>query len=294
MANSKLTELDSISSLTTDDALYVVDSPGGSPTSKRATLDVVQSSMTKVGKVNITQPATSATLTIADGSTLTVANNSSIANSNSGDQFIVLSGDVGGSGTDAITATIANDAVTYAKMQNVSATDKVLGRSTAGSGDVEEIPCTSTARSLLDDASTSAMRTTLGVAIGTDVQAYDADLPLGTITYVIDGGGAVPTAGVKGFLQVPYNCTIQSVTLLADQSGSVVVDIWKDIYANYPPTDADSITASAVPTISSATNSTDSTLTGWTTAITAGDVLGYNIDSISSITRLTIALKVTK
>ena len=34
------------------------------------------------------------------------------------------------------TATLANDAVTYAKMQNVSATDKVLGRSTAGAGNV--------------------------------------------------------------------------------------------------------------------------------------------------------------
>lgn len=58
--------------------------------------------------------------------------------------------------------TIANDAVTYAKMQNVSATDKVLGRSTAGSGDVEEITCTSFARSILDDTSATDVRTTIG------------------------------------------------------------------------------------------------------------------------------------
>src|SRR6185436_14060836 len=53
-------------------------------------------------------------------------------------QTITLSGDVTGSGTTAITTTIANDAVTYAKMQNVSATSRILGRKTAAAGDPEE------------------------------------------------------------------------------------------------------------------------------------------------------------
>ena len=43
----------------------------------------------------------------------------------------------------AVATTIANDAVTYAKMQNVSATDRLLGRDTAGAGDVEELTLTS-------------------------------------------------------------------------------------------------------------------------------------------------------
>ena len=61
------------------------------------------------------------------------------------------------------TAKLVNDAVTYAKIQNVSATDRLLGRSTAGAGDVEEITCTAAGRDLLDDADAAAQRTTLGL-----------------------------------------------------------------------------------------------------------------------------------
>ena len=92
-----------------------------------------------------------------------------------GIQRAALTGDVTASAGSNAT-TIANDAVTYAKMQNVSATDKVLGRSTSGAGDVEEIACTAAGRAILDDADSAAQRTTLGLVIGTNVQAQDAEL----------------------------------------------------------------------------------------------------------------------
>lgn len=114
------------------------------------------------------------------------------------------------------------------------------------------------------------------------------------LTLIIGNGVTAVETGIQGDLHVDFPCTITQVTLLADQSGSIVVDIWKDSYANFPATDADSITASAVPTISSATKSQDSTLTGWTTSVSAGDHLRFNVDSVTSITRLTIALRVTK
>jgi len=114
-----------------------------------------------------------------------------------------------------------------------------------------------------------------------------------SLSLLIDGGGSAITTGVKAYLEVPFACTITAATLLADVSGSIVVDIWKDTYANYPPTVADTITASAKPTISSATKSQDTTLTGWTTSITAGDILGFKVDSATTVTRVTVALKVT-
>ncbi len=64
------------------------------------------------------------------------ANN--LSGTNTGDQTITLTGDVTGSGTGSFTTTISNDAVTFAKMQNI-ATDKLIGRDTAGTGDPEEI-----------------------------------------------------------------------------------------------------------------------------------------------------------
>lgn len=130
-----------------------------------------------------------------------------------------------------------------------------------------------------------------------DMQGAVTDAQLNTtsaIEYVIDGGGSAITTGVKGYLEVPYACTITDATLLADQSGSIVVDVWKDTYANYPPTDADTITASAVPTISASNKSTDGTLTGWTTSITAGDIIGFNVDSASTVTRVTVSLTCTR
>lgn len=114
------------------------------------------------------------------------------------------------------------------------------------------------------------------------------------LTFIINGNGSEIADGVAGDLYVPYAHTITAVTALADQSGSIVVDIWNDTYANYPPTDADSITASAPVTISSATKATDSTLTGWDTSTAAGTTYRFNVDSCTTITRCTVALTITR
>ena len=61
------------------------------------------------------------------------------------------------------TAALADGAVTYAKLQDTSGSNVLLGRATAGAGDVEEITCTAQGRALLDDTDAAAQRATLGL-----------------------------------------------------------------------------------------------------------------------------------
>lgn len=82
-------------------------------------------------------------------------------------------------------------AITYAKIQNVSATDKLLGRSTAGAGVIEEIACTAAGRALLDDIDASAQRTTLGLG----------DMATQALTST-DGSVAISAAGGNTDLSV--------------------------------------------------------------------------------------------
>jgi hypothetical protein len=113
---------------------------------------------------------------------------------------------------------------------------------------------------------------------------------------VIDGGGSVITTGVKGYIQVPYACTVDAWRIFADASGSIVIDVWKDTYANFPPTDADSMPGSGKePTLSSAQKAEDTNVTDWTTDdISAGDVIGFNVDSATTVKRVTLQLFVTR
>jgi hypothetical protein len=130
------------------------------------------------------------------------------------------------------------------------------------------------------------------VANLTSVQATAWDKK--EVIFMLDGAGEAISTGIKGDIRIPFTGTITGVYLLADQSGSIVVDLWKDTQANFPPTVADTITASAKPTLSSATNSSDTTLTGWTVAVTAGDVIRVNVDSCATCTRVSLALQLTR
>ena len=128
-----------------------------------------------------------------------------------------------------------------------------------------------------------------------NVSAYTAGGIAGApeaLGVVIDGGGSVPATGSKGFIQVPYNCTITGWTMLANASGSAQITVKKSTYAGFPTTS--SIVASAPPNLSAAQKATSTTLTGWTTTISLGDILEYNLDSATTVTRVVLQLLVTR
>ncbi len=109
------------------------------------------------------------------------------------------------------TGDIQSSAVTYEKIQNVSATDKILGRSSAGAGVVQEITCTQAGRDLLDDANAAAQRTTLSLGTASTLNTGTAS-------------GAIPLLGT-GNAQVvaSYSIVNNGVQTLAMPSTDTVV-----------------------------------------------------------------------
>lgn len=112
-----------------------------------------------------------------------------------------------------------------------------------------------------------------------------------SVGFVIDGGSSVPTSGTYSTVEVPFAGTISSWSVIGDISGSAVLNIWKA--AGTPPIAANSIVASAKPTLSGQKYVTSSTLSGWNTSISSGDLMTVHLESASLVKRVTVQLKVT-
>ena len=102
----------------------------------------------------------------------------------------------------------------------------------------------------------------------------------------IDGAGSVPATGSQGFITFPYACTITKWYMSADQTGSAVIDIKHSgvsiVGTGNKPTLAAAQSGNAAPS-------------GWTSvAIAADDIIEYNLDSVATITKLSMILKVRR
>lgn len=179
---------------------------------------------TSVTSINITPPAAGITVsggpvTTSGSLTLALADDLAAIEALTGTGLARRTGaNAWVAGGLVVTAEITGQAVTYSKIQNVSATDKILGRSTAGAGTVEEITCTAAGRALIDDADAPAQRTTLGLGTSAVLDSdtdgtltANSDTKLATQkavkTYVdtIVSGGATDVMVFKGAIDCSAN-----------------------------------------------------------------------------------------
>lgn len=199
--------------------------------------------------------------------TLAVTGTSSISGSNTGDQTITLTGDVTGSGTGSFAATIANNAVTYAKMQDVSAVSKLLGSSST---------------------TTPVQEITLGSGLSLSGTTLSATGTGGTVTSV---AMTTPT----GLTVTGSPITTSGTLALALTNGYVIPTTTEE--TNWNSAYTDRITSASAPlgisshviSITQATTSTDGYLssTDWNTfnnkqsALTLGNITDAGTDGIT-------------
>ncbi len=229
-----------------------------------------------------------------------------LSGTNTGDQTITLTGDVTGTGTGSFSTTIANDAVTTSKIANSNVTlsklvdattnEVLLGRYSAGSGVFQEIVIGSNL-SLSGNTLNAAGSTgsaTWGSISGTLADQTDLQNELNAVskdtwTFNYTGNGT----GIKQYGVIGYDCTIKGWRIVSKTAGDVVVDIWKASGAK-PTSSAQSITGSEKPTLSANDLNSDTSLGTWTTSVSAGDVLCFNIDSISGVNQFTLTIDIEK
>jgi len=100
----------------------------------------------------------------------------------------------------------------------------------------------------------------------------------------IDGSGSTPSTGSKAKITAPCAFTITNWYVVADQSGSCVVDVKRS---------GSSIVGGGgnKPTLSSAA-SANAAVSGWSsTAIAAGDIIEFNLDSVTTCQRINVVIK---
>ncbi len=100
---------------------------------------------------------------------------------------------------------------------------------------------------------------------------------------------------VMGDLRIPFDCTLTAASIVADVVGTCSVDVWRDSFANFPPTIADTIVGAHPLTLTGQSFNGQNPLSGWLTTVTAGDVIRFYLTSTDSvISRLVITLAATR
>lgn len=96
-----------------------------------------------------------------------------------------------------------------------------------------------------------------------------------------DTTGSALTSGPIVYFTIPYACAISAWNITVD-AGTVTFDIWKIATGAAVPTVTNTITASALPALSTGTALHSTTLTSWTTAVSANDIVGIQLKTVAT------------
>jgi len=114
----------------------------------------------------------------------------------------------------------------------------------------------------------------------------------------IDGGGSVISTGqTGGFITIPYSGTITGWKIFSTNGAggalnvSCVLDAWKTTYSSFPPTVSNTIFSGNKPTLTSTSKNQN---TSMSVAVTAGDMIGFNVDSNTGGLLINCVLTITK
>lgn len=112
------------------------------------------------------------------------------------------------------------------------------------------------------------------------------------IEFIIDGAGSALTTGIKGNIHIPFAANIAAWFIIADQPGSIAVDILR---ANNAVPVASIVGGGNKPSLT-AQQINSAFPSGWTsTQLLGNDWLTFTVSSTSGvITRITLSLQVLK
>lgn len=114
-----------------------------------------------------------------------------------------------------------------------------------------------------------------------------------TFGATFDGGGSALTGTLTRCVNIYEAGTIQQVVLIADASGSVTVDVQTVAQTSYTgPGSASSITAADTPALSTAVRFSDTTLTGWSTSLSANTVACFVMSSPTTVKWVNATVKI--
>ena len=103
----------------------------------------------------------------------------------------------------------------------------------------------------------------------------------------------ISSVGTVGYITIPYNGTITGWQVIGDVTGNCVFDVWKSA-SGVIPTVANTIAGTEKPSLTAQQINSDLALTTWTTAVSAGDIVGIVLDSASVLSQAWLTVFITK